>query len=60
MNRTGFSPETGKALFALWLYCKNNGCSKVAHGVPESKLIKSGASEEDASRWASLSNQTLT
>lgn len=51
MNKTGYSPETGKALFALWLYCKNNGCSKVVHGAPESKLVKSDASEKEALRW---------
>lgn len=51
MNKTGYSPKTGKALFDLWLDCKNGECSKVIHSAPESKLVKSGASEKEALRW---------
>lgn len=51
MNQTGYSQKTGKALFALWLCCKNNKCSKVVHGVPESKLVKSKVSEKEALHW---------
>ena len=50
-NKTGYSSKTGKALFALWLFCENSKCSKVVYGVPESKLVKSGASEKEALRW---------
>lgn len=50
-NKTGYSSKTGKALFALWLFCENPGCSKVVHGVPESELVKNDASEKEALRW---------
>ena len=50
-NLVRYHKSTGAPIFALWLYCQNDKCKGVIHGVPQKELVSDHATKEQAEKW---------
>ena len=53
-NLTGYKKNTGAPVYALWLYCQNDKCESVVHGVPQKELVSDHATKEQAEKWCPI------